>query len=928
NNTIAGQATATQHLGSNAIRASMNSQVGVMNVNISCNGKTTGGCTATGPITNIQGQGISVFAGGTITGTATIDNNVIIANQTLGAGTQGLALQVDDGPAGLGTSAANYNATITNNNVSNYEGNGIRVIARASLAFLDVTINNNTVGVPILGNRNAIRVDSGSAVGDVGVCMVMTGNTADGSGVNAGIGLRKQGTVATTNDFGIVGLSPSPATAAQAQAKVQTDNPASVGGVDILSGDNFVSCAQTASNRRVPNTNAVESAFTAMHKHDSQPVSETVAKPQQTAGKRLGGASPDGFRSLAKTKRESSAGTVASYSRSNAWVKSPTVNAHAQQEKKRRGISVRPRVAPLAGETVSHSIGTLLGGKTVHIQFQVTVNSPYLGGATVSNQGTVSSPDLAADVLTDDPAVAGTSDPTQTPILLLPNASVADAQANEPPSGSAQMLFTVTLSAPAPAEGASVHYSTADQPAGAGHAVAGVDYVAIPETPLNFAGGEQVKTVAVTILADANSPEPDETFLFNLTNAANAVIVDAQAIGTIKQGNAAGTFLISEFRTSGPGGDGDDFVELYNNSDSPLTIAASDASGGYGLFKKGANCSATPVLIGTIPNGTVIPARGHYLFVGSAYSLANYGGSGAAAGDQTLSQDIDPDTNIAIFNTASSTNLSSVTRLDAVGLSGQLGANCLLLSEGGTLTPPVASVLEYSFHHDPCGKKGNPAIFGPCPSGGMPVDTNDNQNDFVYVDTSGTATPQGQRLGAPGPENLGSPRLRNAITTLLLDSNFGGPAPPNRVRDLTPSLPNAINGTLSVRRRFVNNTGAPVTRLRFRIVDISSIAVPGGIADVRALTSTNVVVSGITDAGTCLASTGSATTPCTVTVLGTTLETPPAQALGGALNSSMSAGTITLAAPLAPGASINLQFLLGVQQTGSFKFFFNIEALP
>ena len=47
-----------------------------------------------------------------------------------------------------------------------------------------------------------------------------------------------------------------------------------------------------------------------------------------------------------------------------------------------------------------------------------------------------------------------------------------------------------------------------------------------------------------------------------------------------------------------------------------------------------------------------------------------------------------------------------------------------------------------------------------------------------------------------------------------------------------------------------------------------------------------------------------------------------------ALNSTMSAGTITLATPLASGASINLQFLLGVQQTGSFKFFFNIEALP
>jgi hypothetical protein len=485
------------------------------------------------------------------------------------------------------------------------------------------------------------------------------------------------------------------------------------------------------------------------------------------------------------------------------------------------------------------------------------------------------------------------------------------------------MLFTISLSAPAPAAGASVHYATADQPAGAGHAVAGVDYVAIPETPLNFAGGEQVKIVTVTILHDNDSPEPDETFLLNLTNAANATIVDAQAIGTIKQGNAAGTFLISEFRTSGPAGDGDDFVELYNNSDSPLTVAASDASGGYGLFKKGVNCSANPVLIGVIPNGTVIPARGHYLFVGSAYSLANYGGTGAAAGDQTMSQDIEPDTNIAIFNTTEVANLNSVTRLDAVGLSGQLGANCLLLSEGGTITPPSASVLEYSFYRDQCGKKGNPAIFGLCPSGGLPVDTNDNVNDFVYADTSGAPTPQGQRLGAPGPENLASPLNRNnAILTLLLDNNIGAPAPPNRVRDLT-SQTNAANGTLSVRRRFVNNTGAPVTRLRFRIVDISTVSVPGGIADLRALTSTNVVVSGITDNGTCTAA--GQPTPCTITVQGTTIETPPAQANGGGKNSTF---TVNLGTPLAAGASVNVQFLLGVQQTGSFKFFFNIEALP
>jgi hypothetical protein len=63
-------------------------------------------------------------------------------------------------------------------------------------------------------------------------------------------------------------------------------------------------------------------------------------------------------------------------------------------------------------------------------------------------------------------------------------------------------------------------------------------------------------------------------------------------------------------------------------------------------------------------------------------------------------------------------------------------------------------------------------------------------------------------------------------------------------------------------------------------------------------------------------------------VNGTTLETPPAQPLGGGNNSSMTTGVINLGSPLTPGASINLQFVLGVQSTGSFKFFFNIEALP
>jgi hypothetical protein len=140
---------------------------------------------------------------------------------------------------------------------------------------------------------------------------------------------------------------------------------------------------------------------------------------------------------------------------------------------------------------------------------------------------------------------------------------------------------------------------------------------------------------------------------------------------------------------------------------------------GYGLFKMGADCNATPILIGTIPNGTVIPARGHYLFVGSAYSLANYGGTGAAAAIKRSSQTLRVTATWAIFNTASVSNLSSVTRLDAVGFGSNTGGNCDLLREGTTLTPLSGSVLEYSYTRDECGKKGNPAMFGPCPTGGF-----------------------------------------------------------------------------------------------------------------------------------------------------------------------------------------------------------------
>ena len=488
----------------------------------------------------------------------------------------------------------------------------------------------------------------------------------------------------------------------------------------------------------------------------------------------------------------------------------------------------------------------------------------------------------------------------------LQSLSVSDTVIAEPTTGSRNALFTVRLSAAETAT-VTVDFTTSD-----GTATAGQDYTATSGT-LTFQPGQTVQTISVPVLADGPG-EPDETFTVTLSNPSNAVVGDGTATGTITEGaQAEGIVMISELRTSGPLGATDEFVELYNNSNTTLTVAATDGSAGWGVYKMGTSCTDTPVLIATIPNGTNIPARGHFLLFGSNYSLADYGGTGAASGDLPFTVDIENDRNVGLFSTADVQNLASTARLDAVGFFPNMGNNCDLLSEGSTLQPAAGSVSEYSFARSL--------------TTGRPLDTGNNASDFQVVSTTpetavgSNATPL---LGAPGPENDNSPTQRNAsIKASPVDACVSSNTAPNRVRDTTPDpANNSAAGTLIIRRKFTNNTGGAVSRLRFRIVDITTFNSPGYTpggpqADLRARSSAATTV-------TISVSCGGASVP----VRGTTLEEPPAQPNGGGANSTLSVGAITLATPLAAGASTNVQFLLGVQQAGTFRFFINVEALP
>ena len=400
--------------------------------------------------------------------------------------------------------------------------------------------------------------------------------------------------------------------------------------------------------------------------------------------------------------------------------------------------------------------------------------------------------------------------------------------------------------------------------------------------------------------------------------------------------------LISEFRFRGPtfdagmGIDGalDEYIELYNISSAPLQINATDGSGGWALaYTNGAG--TTTAIAAVIPNNVTIPPRGHYLLTNDAGGVtataklgqptksaslrlktlgfapvasAGYTLSSYAPGDQTYgggTTDIPDDGAIALFQTANVASFSSLTRLDAVSLNAAGGATATLFREGTNLPSPGANDGQYAFVRKL--------------STGTPQDTDNNAQDFVFVSTNaGSYGGVQSQLGAPGPENTASPVQRNAqIKASLIEPNSPATASPNRVRDLT-QVPNGGQGTLSIRRRFTNTTAQTVTRLRFRIVDVTTLNSPGYSpggtqADLRAIDGSNFNIS---------------TSLGSLTVLGTTVEQPAPllQPNGGGLNSSL-----TVAIPggsLAPGATIDLHFLLGVQQGGSYRFFINVEALP
>jgi hypothetical protein len=184
--------------------------------------------------------------------------------------------------------------------------------------------------------------------------------------------------------------------------------------------------------------------------------------------------------------------------------------------------------------------------------------------------------------------------------------------------------------------------------------------------------------------------------------------------------------VISEFRTRGPNGGSDEFIELYNPSMSPVTI------GGWKI--KGSNSSGFVSTRATIPAGTILNPGCHYLLTNSSTSGGPY--SGSVPGDQTYTTGAVDDGGLAL-------TLPDDSIVDQVGI-GPGSA----FQEGSTLSPLTTNV-DRGYERRPGGILG---------SG---TDTDDNASDFQLVapsDPQSSASPcvpgPGRTLAAAGPARL------------------------------------------------------------------------------------------------------------------------------------------------------------------------------
>ncbi len=197
-----------------------------------------------------------------------------------------------------------------------------------------------------------------------------------------------------------------------------------------------------------------------------------------------------------------------------------------------------------AGANIADFVGYLGTAATANHCYEGSGPASFTSGSNTTADfrkagGCLDTNDNANDFFVAQPSPRNSASPVGD---CKPEIVINDVTVTEGNTGTINATFTVTLTATS-AQTVTVDFATAD-----GTATVGADYQSNNGT-LTFVPGDTTKTITVLVNGDTLD-EAAETFFVNLSNVANAVIIDNQGLGTITDNDPTPSLSINDVSIS------------------------------------------------------------------------------------------------------------------------------------------------------------------------------------------------------------------------------------------------------------------------------------------------------------------------------------------------------------------------------------------
>ena len=313
------------------------------------------------------------------------------------------------------------------------------------------------------------------------------------------------------------------------------------------------------------------------------------------------------------------------------------------------------------------------GDKSITIKIQVSGNTLDEDDKTFK----VNLSGASNATILDSSAIATITDDDAAPTI-----SIGDATVVEGDSGTANLVYTVTLSQ-ASGKTVTVDFATQDGTA----TIADNDYIAKTTTTLTFAPGDTTETITVTVNGDIVL-EADETVLVKLTNPTNTSITQDTGTGTITNDDRPVIDVYVKDVDSGNN------VKLTNNDTTPINFGSKKVEGESVVreFTIKNNGNTTLFLSGTSPYITISGTNSSDFTVvtGPAISLKN--------GETTIfSVKFDPSSSGTRNASISIANNDNINNPFVFGIKGE---GLVPSTRSTPSTPPSDDLIELFFGDD------------------------------------------------------------------------------------------------------------------------------------------------------------------------------------------------------------------------------------